>query len=127
MVDDDLLLAQGTAKLIQRLGNHITAIADQPREIFQKCETGEVDLILMDVNLGAAQWQGQVVSEADLSCLLKNKPQTAHIPIILITAYVMVSERQTLLATSQADGFVAKPITDYQALLDLIQRYAPQP
>lgn len=127
MVDDDLLLAQGTAKLIQRLGNHITAIADQPREVFQKCETGEVDLILMDVNLGAAQWQGQIVSGADLSCLLKNKPQTAHIPIILITAYVMVSERQTLLATSQADGFVAKPITDYQALLDLIQRYAPQP
>jgi CheY-like chemotaxis protein len=71
----------------------------------------------MDVNLPGAQWEGQAVSGADLAHLLKSHPQTAHIPIILVTAYAMVTERQALLAASQADEFWTKPITDYDALL----------
>lgn len=117
LVDDDYLLAKGTAKLIQRLGGHQVQITDDPAEIFHQCQTGNVDLVLMDVNLPGAQWDGQAVSGADLARLLKTHPQTAHIPVILVTAYAMLTERQALLATSQADEFCTKPITDYDALL----------
>lgn len=120
LVDDDYLLAKGTAKLIQRLGGHQVNITDDPLEIFQQCETGNIDLVMMDVNLPGARWDGQEVSGADLARLLKNTDQTANIPIILVTAYAMLTERQTLLATSQADGFYTKPITDYYALLALM-------
>ena len=122
LVDDDYLLAKGTAKLIQRLGGHQVTITDEPAEIFRQCQAGSVDLVLMDVNLPGAQWEGQEVSGADISRILKTKPE-AHIPpIILVTAYAMLSEQQTLLATSKADEFCAKPITDYEELLQLMAR-----
>ena len=122
LVDDDHLLARGTAKLIQRLGGHQVAITDEPEEIFQQCRSGEVDVVLMDVNLPAAQWEGKDVSGADIAYLLKSDPQTADIPVILITAYAMLSEQQHLVEVSQADDFFAKPITDYEALLGAITK-----
>lgn len=122
LVDDDYTLASSTAKLIHRLGSHQVYVTDEPEEIFRRCGAGDIDLIMMDVNLPEAQWQGQAVSGADLARILKNQSHTAHIPIILVTAYAMVAERKALLACSQADDFCAKPITDYQALLELINQ-----
>ena len=122
LVDDDHLLARGTAKLIQRLGGHQVAITDEPEEIFQQCRSGEVDVVLMDVNLPSAQWEGKDVSGADIAYLIKSEPKTADIPVILITAYAMLSEQQHLVEVSQADDFFAKPITDYEALLGAITK-----
>lgn len=122
LVDDDYILAKGTAKLIERLGHHRVAITDDPVEIIQQCQAGEVDLVLMDINLPGARWEGQEVSGAELSRFLKTQPATAHIPIILLTAYAMLNERQTLLANSKADEFWSKPIMDYEAFLKLIEQ-----
>lgn len=122
LVDDDQLLAKGTAKLIQRLGKHEVTIADEPADIVCRCRSHAVDIVLMDVNLPGAEWEGQAVSGADLASVLKTHPETAHLPIILVTAYAMLNERQALLDRSQANAFCVKPITDYPALLALIDR-----
>ena len=122
LVDDDRTLAHSTAKLIHRLGGHNVDITDEPAEIFWLCQAQDVDLVIMDVNLPGAQWQGQAVSGADIARMLKNHPHTANIPIILVTAYAMLNEQEALLKTSEADKFVAKPITDYAALLELIHQ-----
>ncbi|MGA7934420.1 MAG: response regulator [Kovacikia sp.] len=122
LVDDDEILAKGTAKLIQCLGGHQVLITDNPAEIFQNCQSGKIDIVLMDINLPGAQWEGRGVSGADLAHVLKTTPQTAYVPIILVTAYAMSGERQAFLEASQADAFLAKPITDYAALLKLIDR-----
>lgn len=122
LVDDDYLLAKGTAKLIQRIGNHNVLTTEDPQDLFQQCRSGTIDLVLMDVNLPAARWNGKQVSGADLTRSLKSDPRTAGIPVILITAYAMLSERQKLLEASQADEFFAKPITSYQVLLETMDR-----
>lgn len=122
LVDDDVLLAKGTAKLIQRLGGHQVTISDDPADIVLRCQSQPVDIVLMDVNLPGAEWEGQAVSGADLAHVLKNHPRTAHLPIILVTAYAMMDERQALLERSQADALCAKPITNYKSLLELIDR-----
>lgn len=121
LVEDNPSLAKGTAKLIQRLGGHQVEITDEPDVLFQHCGAGAIDLILMDVNLPGAMWEGQDVSGADLSRLLKTQAPTKHIPIVLITAYAMVSERELLLKASLADALCTKPIVDYEALLALIE------
>lgn len=121
LVDDDYLLAKGTAKLIERLGGHQVAITDQPDEIFQQCQSRAVDIVLMDVNLPEAVWEGREVSGADLSKIIKTDPNMAKMPIILISAYAMVSERQKLMEISHADDFWPKPISDYEALLSAIE------
>lgn len=122
LVDDDYTLAYSTAKLIHRIGGHVVYVVDEPAEIFWQCENKNIDLILMDVNLPHAQWQGMAVSGADLARVLKNYPPTVDIPIILVTAYAMLAERKVLLENSQADELMTKPITDYGALLDLIHQ-----
>jgi CheY-like chemotaxis protein len=97
-------------------------INDEPAAIFQECQSGIVDLVLMDVNLPGAYWKDEEISGADLARFLKTDPLTAHIPIILLTAYAMLSEQQILLQASQADGLLTKPVTDYNVLFGLISR-----
>lgn len=126
LVEDDLLLAKGTAKLLERLGGHQVQITADPEKIMQLCQGEKIDIVLMDVNLPGATWEGKEVSGADLSRLLKTQPQTAHIPIIILTAYAMATERETLLKNSLADEFRTKPVTDYQSLLDLLNRLVLQ-
>ncbi|MGD1912501.1 MAG: hypothetical protein ACFB2X_17115 [Rivularia sp. (in: cyanobacteria)] len=41
-----------------------------------------------------------------------------------MTAYAMASERESLLAESKANEFFAKPIKDYTALINAIERLA---
>lgn len=120
LVDDDYLLAKGTAKLIERLGGHQVVVADEPATIFQECQRGDVDVVLMDVNLPGASWDNEEISGADLARFLKTDSKTAHIPIILLTAYAMLSERQELLQASQADALLTKPVTDYNVLFELM-------
>lgn len=122
LVDDDYILAQSTARLINRLGGHNIYITDEPKEIFRRCQEREVDLVIMDVNLPGAQWKGGAVSGVDIARMLKNHPQTTYIPIILVTAYAIATERQILLDASQADEYFTKPITDYASLLEIINR-----
>lgn len=122
LVEDNLPLAKSTAKLIQRLGGHQVKLTDEPKTVFELCIAGEVDIILMDINLPGASWQGEQVSGTDLSSLLKNNRETASIPIILLTAYAMASERESLLTNSQANEFFAKPINDYNALIKAIEQ-----
>ncbi|WP_298916819.1 response regulator [uncultured Nostoc sp.] len=118
LVEDNQLLAQGTAKLIERLGGHQVFITAEPKEIFQQCEAGAVELVIMDINLPGARWQGQKVDGSMLSRYLK--AQWKQIPIILVTAYTMPAEQHLLLSQSGADSCYTKPITDYDAFLDMI-------
>lgn len=120
LVDDDYLLAKGTAKLIERLSKYSVALADEPAEIFRLCQSGEVDIVLMDVNLPGAYLGDEEVSGTDLARLLKTDQKTAYIPIILLTAYALVSERKKLLEASMADDLYTKPVTNYEELLSLI-------
>ena len=117
LVDDDQMLAETTATLIQCTGDHQVYITDKPSEVFQICQSKKVDVVMMDVNLPGAQWEGKPVSGADLSCLLKTQPQTTDIPIILVTAYALVNEQKHLLEISKADDVYAKPILDFESFL----------
>ena len=97
-------------------------LTDQPQTIFELCTAGLVDIVLMDINLPEAYWLGKEVSGADLSRLLKENKETAHIPIIILTAYAMENEREEILANSQADGFLSKPIRNYAILIEMIEK-----
>jgi two-component system cell cycle response regulator DivK len=122
LVDDDKILAESTAKLIECLGDHQVYITDEPQEVVQQCLSGKVDVVMMDVNLPGAEWEGQSISGADLSRFLKTQPQTADIPIVLVTAYALVNEQECLLETSQAEIFYSKPILDFDALLTKLRQ-----
>lgn len=118
LIEDDVLLAIGTSKLLERIGGHQVFITADPAEVLDRCKAGIVDLVIMDLNLQGARWQGQKVDGFMLSRYLK--AQCQGIPIIIVTAYCLPTEQQTLLIQSGADCCYIKPITDYEAFLGVM-------
>lgn len=66
--------------------------------------------------------------------MLKANPQTAKVPVILVTASVMEGDslrdsfasRENFLKQSGADGYIAKPVIDHQEFLAQIVRMLPK-
>jgi len=53
--------------------------------------------------------------------LLKANPDTANLPVILVTAHAMDGDRENFLAQSGADGYISKPVVDHQDFVDQIK------
>ena len=60
------------------------------------------DLILLDIQLPGMD--GHAVAGA-----LKSDPQLQHIPVVAVTSYAMVGDREKCLAAG-AEGYIEKPI-----------------
>ena len=120
MVEDDYLLGRGTARLLEKLGDHRVRLTHKAADVFKQCQSGLIDLVIMDINLPGTFWQGEEVTGVDLSRLLKSQPETAHLPIVLLTAHAMDSNRTRLLSDALADCLCTKPIDDYEAFLALL-------
>ena len=89
-------------------------------DVFKLCESGAIDLVIMDVNLPGTTWQGEEVSGIDLSRMLKSQPQTAHLPILLLTGHATTSDRARFMNESSANTLCTKPIADYESFLALL-------
>ncbi|MEW9835844.1 PleD family two-component system response regulator [Mesorhizobium marinum] len=72
------------------------------------CETGEVDVVLLDVMM--PDMDGFEVCRR-----LKSDPATSHIPVVMITALDHVSDRIRGLEAG-ADDFLTKPVNDLQLM-----------
>ena len=70
------------------------------------------DLILMDISM-------PLMNGLDATKVLKSTPATAHIPVIIVTAHALDSERQRAKETG-CDGFLTKPVEE-EALAELIE------
>lgn len=125
LVEDDYLIAKVTARYLERLGGHCVRVTIEPAELFDLCQERWPDVILMDLNIPGAKWDGKWVSGADLSRALKSQPRTANIPILLVTAYAVDEDRHHLMVASLADELWAKPIVDYQKFVQAIAAYSP--
>jgi two-component system cell cycle response regulator DivK len=73
-------------------------------------------LILMDLSL-------PVIDGWEATRQLKARPDTRHIPIIVITAHAMAGDRESALATG-CDDFDTKPV-QFPRLLGKIQSLLP--
>ena len=71
----------------------------------------------MDINLPGSRWNNNLVSGTDLARSLKENYQTHRIPIILLSAYAMKSQKTALLRLSKADDFWTKPVTNYEKII----------
>jgi CheY-like chemotaxis protein len=85
--------------------------------MLKEIEAGEVDLVLLDVSLTSAQWQGQIVNGVELCQILKKK-SPRRLPVLLATAHTMSGDRERFLEASGADGCLEKPVYDSAALVE---------
>jgi two-component system, cell cycle response regulator DivK len=87
LVENDYLLAAGTVRLLEQQPGYSVNVTDRPEVVLAQCDAGQVDVLLLDATLRQMDWEGRRVSCADLSQYLKTNPRTAHIPIVILSAY----------------------------------------
>ena len=116
LVEDNEPSRDALGRRLERRGFNV-AIAVDGHDAVARAHTESPDLILMDLGLpGIDGWEA--------TRQLKNDPATCHIPIIVLSAHVMLADRNKSLAAG-ADDFDSKPVR-FDQLLTKIERLLPQ-
>ena len=108
MASETILLVEDSAlnrKLVEtvlRPHGYRLLVAVDGQQAIEIATRERPDLILMDMGLPK-------ISGYDATRHLKSQPETAHIPIVALTAHAMAEERERALS-SGCDGYITKPI-----------------
>ena len=94
IVEDDLINARVFSKILTKRGGLGVMHTENVEEVMQIATSGKADIILMDVSLSRSVYQGKAVDGIKITQMLKANPQTAGLPIILVTAHVMEGDRE---------------------------------
>lgn len=121
IVEDDPFTQQFYDYLFSKTDYEIIQTEDGD-EIRRVLENEEIALVILDINLKNTSWDGKKVDGVNISKFLKDSEDTAEIPILLVTAYQKKVGNNNLFLNSKADDYIIKPITDFNALLDKINK-----
>ena len=121
IIEDDMFLQDFYRLFFKKLDGEVL-IREDGSEIVNEIISGNVDLIIMDINLRNTLLNGKRVDGLYLSRYIKQNFPTFKIPILLITAYPVNSFGENKLEESLADDYLIKPITDYNQLVDKINK-----
>jgi len=122
LIEDDPTNSLIFYKFLTKAGGFQVKVTQNVNEILSLAETKAVDLVLMDISLPNSLYQGTLLDGIRITQLLKKNPQTANLPVVLLTAHAMTGDRETNLKLSGADGYVTKPVLNYQSLFDYIRK-----
>jgi CheY-like chemotaxis protein len=120
IVEDDPINFRVFSKILTKRGGLQVKGTENVEEVLQFAQSGEVDAILMDVALANSVYQGKPVDGIKITQMLKSNPQTASLPVILVTAHAMQGDRENFLKQSGADGYISKPVVDHQQFIEQI-------
>jgi len=80
----------------------------------------------MDISLTRSVYDGQKVDGVFITKLLKSKPETARVPVVLATAHAMFGDRERFLSETGAEHYISKPIHDPELFLAEIRKVLPK-
>jgi CheY-like chemotaxis protein len=120
IVEDDPINFRVFSKILTKRGGLEVKGTENVAEVLRIAQSGEADVILMDVSLANSFYQGKPVDGIKITQMLKADPKTASLPVILVTAHAMQGDRENFLKQSGADGYISKPVVDHQEFIDQI-------
>ena len=120
IVEDDPINLRVFSKILTKRGGLQVKGTEIVEEVLQYARSGEIDAILMDVSLANSMYGDRPVDGIEITQMLKADPETAHLPIILVTAHAMEGDRENFLKQSGADGYISKPVVDHQRFIEQI-------
>lgn len=97
--DDDISIAYLKRLCPKNYAVHTTRNSKEAMEILSK---NEIDIIFMDINLGADE------SGLDIIKMIKATPNLTHIPIVACTAFAMMGDEENFLSKGCND-YMSKP------------------
>jgi CheY-like chemotaxis protein len=117
LIEDNAQNRYLTRFLLEQYGHEIILAENGPQGL-ELAAAVHPDLILLDIQLPGMD--GHAVARA-----LKSDPQLRAIPIIAVTSYAMVGDREKCLEAG-AEGYIEKPINP-ETFVAEVERFLPSP
>ena len=121
IVEDDPMNFRVFSKILIKRGGLTVKGTEDVDEIIRLAKEGDIEVILMDVSLARSVYQGKSVDGIQITQILKADPETADLPILLVTAHAMEGDREFFLRQSGADGYISKPVVDHEQFVLQVQ------
>ena len=117
VADDDVLLREGLASLLQRSNFVVVGQAGDGRELLSLVREHTPDLVLVDIRMPPTH------STEGLEAAHVIREEFPEIGIIVLSAYVEVEHAMELLATGQRSGYLLKSrVTNVEEFLETLER-----
>lgn len=115
IVDDNEINQRLISSLLNKKGyNHVSAF--NGKEALKLLQQNPVDLILMDIQMPELNGLKTTIAIREKESMLG-----IHTPIIAMTAYAMIGDREKFLAAGM-DDYISKPI-DFEKLYNILDKY----
>jgi DNA-binding NarL/FixJ family response regulator len=119
LADDDVLLREGLASLLERSGFDVVAQAGDGVTAIQACREQEPDLLLIDIRMPPTH------TTEGLEAAHAIRKEYPGLGILVLSAYVEVEHAMDLLATGQRSGYLLKSrVTDVDEFVETLERIA---
>jgi two-component system, cell cycle response regulator DivK len=120
VVEDDPFSQEFYKYLLKREG-FTPLIIEEGDLLFKQLKTESISLIIMDINLKNTYLNNEKVDGVILSKMVKENPAYSKVPILLVTAYSLATDRPGFFKESLAEDYITKPVLDYNLLLRKIK------
>jgi DNA-binding NarL/FixJ family response regulator len=119
LADDDVLLREGLASLLERSGYEVVGQAGDAGELLKIVEEQLPEFVIIDVRMPPSH------STEGLDAARMIRRRFPAIAILVLSAYVEVDEAMELLAAGDQIGYVLKSrVTDVNEFIQTIERIA---
>jgi DNA-binding NarL/FixJ family response regulator len=119
VAEDDVLLREGLASLLERARFSVVGQAGDAEELLRLVREHQPDLVLVDIRMPPTQsTEGLHAARA----IREEFPETG---ILVLSAFVEVEHAMELLSTGQRSGYLLKSrVTDVDEFIDTLERIA---
>jgi DNA-binding NarL/FixJ family response regulator len=119
VADDDVLLREGVASLLERSGNEIVGLAGDATQLLTLVREFVPDLVIVDVRMPP----GQATEGLEAAGVIR--AEHPDVGILVLSAHVEVEQAMELLASGDRVGYVLKNrVTDITEFLAMVERIA---
>jgi serine/threonine-protein kinase PknK len=117
LADDDVLLREGLASLLERAGYQLVGQAGDGEELLSLVREHRPDLVIVDIRMPPTR------STEGLDAAGVIREELPEIAILILSAHVEVAHAMTLLANGSRSGYLLKSrVTDIDEFLDTLDR-----
>ena len=119
LADDDVLLREGMASLLERSGFEVAGQAGDANELLSLVRHHRPGLVIVDIRMPPGQ------STEGLEAARLIRQEFPEIAILVLSAHVEVEHAMRLLATGERIGYLLKSrVTDVAQFIDSLERIA---
>jgi DNA-binding NarL/FixJ family response regulator len=119
VAEDDVLLREGLASLLERSGFEVAGQTDNGQELVELVRGEQPELVLVDIRMPPTH------TTEGLEAAQAIREEFPEIGILVLSAHVEVEQAIELLASGQRIGYLLKSrVTDVEEFLETIDRIA---